>query len=486
MERDSVMHTLKILREGKDNVCQLEYKNQYYVIDLNRCMYLEVNKKLYDCITIIKSCKSIDTQAMNTYYFKELDFLIKAYEKNFLFVKSCITEKEAEYATLSFIPEHRCNFNCRYCFAKGGESYSDSKKNFEKLDIEKTLNCFFNIFSDISRYRIDFVSGGEPLLYFDAIKYTIEYAERFQINSGKRVQIWLCTNGSLLTKEIVHYLNKHNVSIGISIDGDELSHNANRIYHNGKGTYNDVIRGLQTVLSDEQVSTKMRHVWGLCVINEENCNLIEIVQHYKRVGILVAQMKVEWKSFDCNEEMQQFYDVMKDSYERFAHFLFEEYKNSRMEYFFMIINDNDQFGKILKRFMTGVYISRRCEAGRYKITVCPNGDIYPCYGFIGYDAMKLGNINQNKIDKELFRHVGVNDSEKCRECGVKYFCGGDCYYNTYLSSKSLGLPNELFCEFQRWLCEIGIWLICEMRKYNNEQYQKLEKEIIHCDKIRKQ
>lgn len=86
--------------------------------------------------------------------------------KRFLFNKMMINERQAEYVSLSFTPIHECDFACRYCFAQGGKTYCDQKKRFLDADIDKILDFFFTkIYPDAKRYRIDFVSGGEPLLF---------------------------------------------------------------------------------------------------------------------------------------------------------------------------------------------------------------------------------------------------------------------------------------------------------------------------------
>lgn len=54
-----------------------------------------------------------------------------------------------------------------------------------------------------------------------------------------------------------------------------------------------------------------------------------------------------------------------------------------IEYLLLILNDNDYFGKIIKRIILKEAYAFRCKAGRSKITVCPNGDIYPCDSFVG-------------------------------------------------------------------------------------------------------
>ena len=55
-----------------------------------------------------------------------------------------------------------------------------------------------------------------------------------------------CTNLTLLTPEIVEYLdNEPAIILGTSIDGDQITNDNNRVYANGKGTYADIVKGLK-------------------------------------------------------------------------------------------------------------------------------------------------------------------------------------------------------------------------------------------------
>lgn len=479
------MDDYQILNKGCKNICCLMHNNHYYMVDVYNCLQMEITENLYECIRKIKDKKSLDL--IQKYYPKEFSFLIEAIKKGILTAEASIDELPAEYANISFTPVHECNFSCRYCFAKGGNTYNDIEKDFTDEKIEKMLEFFFvEMFPDMQRYRIEFVSGGEPLLNTAAIQKTIECAERFQSSSNKSVQTWLCTNGSLLTKDFVRFLDKHNVSIGISIDGEKNAHDANRVYPNGQGTYDDVIKGLKTVLEDNQIGNRMKHIWGLSVINENNCDLIAIIEHYKSIGIKSAQMKIEWKENSNPKEAIKLYELYALAYEKLATFLLNQYNNNNIDYLLMIINDNDQFGKVLKKYITGTYTSRRCEAGRYKVAVCPNGDIYPCYGFIGIKDMKIGSVFENYINWELFKNADVKNNSKCSTCEIMHLCGGDCYYNSYINTRSINYPSDCYCYIQKKLCELGIWLLIEMRKANIILYEQLEKEIIHCDNIRRQ
>ena len=70
-------------------------------------------------------------------------------------------------------------------------------------------------------YHIDFVSGGEPLLNFDIIRQVKEISYILYKETNKPLEMWLCTNGTSFTPEILEFLDKNHINIGISIDGDK-------------------------------------------------------------------------------------------------------------------------------------------------------------------------------------------------------------------------------------------------------------------------
>jgi len=117
---------------------------------------------------------------------------------------------------LIYIITNKCNFSCLYCRTlKKEQSISEkiikeSLKLFRILDIDKVK--FF---------------GGEPLIEFEKLKMISKNL------APNKISLYLTTNGSLINKEIINWINENRINLNLSLDGSEL---ITRKYR--KGIYN--------------------------------------------------------------------------------------------------------------------------------------------------------------------------------------------------------------------------------------------------------
>src|SRR5690606_25600287 len=101
---------------------------------------------------------------------------------------------------------------------------------------------------DETRYSVVFF-GGEPLSNRPLIEHMVDYCERRFAEAGKQVEFIMTTNATLLTEEIVDWLNAHRFGLSVSIDGPKTVHDRNRITVGGQGTYDVVRRKASMLLS---------------------------------------------------------------------------------------------------------------------------------------------------------------------------------------------------------------------------------------------
>ncbi len=452
----------------KDNYYLFSYNQDFYMYNLTNGALVQLTKRIY---FIIK--KYLYGQVLNdeeNEYIEELICCGMISRKYYTIVKKNIFQNDVAY--LSFAPVYSCNFRCRYCFGNHGDCFGGVERAFTKENLLKMLSCFFyDFFPNAKQYRIDFVSGGEPLLGFPIIRETIEYCESISAQTGKNISIWLCTNASLLTDEIIEYLSAHNVSIGISLDGEKDDNDSNRVFADGRGTYDTVVKGIKLIQSNKNVSKKFKHIWGLCAATNENCDFVSIINHLYSLGFKSVQIRlVRSKGEYCIEKIVC-------EYKKLSKFLLATFKEKDLTFLRMIINDNDQFGQLIKRIILGSLVWQRCNAGINKMTICPDGTIYPCDSLVGYSDFIIGDLASKKVNLKFFEGITVDSIEQCKDCDIRYLCGGDCYYNSLMKNGDITHPDNEFCELQRSIINISLVLCLNMQTYDDNLYARLAKEI---------
>jgi uncharacterized protein len=133
-----------------------------------------------------------------------------------------------------------CNLRCTYCFYHGLDQATPVRMNdrlLEKLIIE----CL----NGLGR-PVQFVwHGGEPLLAgLPFYERAVELQER-HAPSGAVFRNVVQTNGTLLNDEWAEFFRRHTFRVGVSIDGGRASHDAYRTRRNGRGSFDQVVAGIQ-------------------------------------------------------------------------------------------------------------------------------------------------------------------------------------------------------------------------------------------------
>ena len=90
--------------------------------------------------------------------------------------------------------------------------------------------------------------GGEPLLRVAFIQEVVGWL-RDAIPANTTLSVRLQTNGTLLTARALDALVECDIRIGVSFDGTARSHDARRIYANGRGSHRQVAAGLRLLAS---------------------------------------------------------------------------------------------------------------------------------------------------------------------------------------------------------------------------------------------
>ncbi len=134
-----------------------------------------------------------------------------------------------------------CNINCRYC-------YLPERSNREQAS-RVVLDCILSqtLASQLLQEPITYVwHAGEPLAlppsyYHDAFSLARTINQQYRRAYTHSIQ----TNGMLITDEYVALFREFGVRLGVSLDGPAFVHDRQRVTRAGKGTHEQVMRGVR-------------------------------------------------------------------------------------------------------------------------------------------------------------------------------------------------------------------------------------------------
>jgi sulfatase maturation enzyme AslB (radical SAM superfamily) len=134
----------------------------------------------------------------------------------------------------------RCQLRCAYCPIKKGDadmSLAVARRGVDFLMRHRS-----------PRLRLDF-GGGEPLLNFDVVRETADYAARRARALGKDLSFYMVTNAIALDDEKLDWLARRRVLLELSLDGRRADHNRYKLaLKPGLDPYMTTRRGVERAL----------------------------------------------------------------------------------------------------------------------------------------------------------------------------------------------------------------------------------------------
>ncbi|CAA9890974.1 conserved hypothetical protein [Candidatus Methylobacter favarea] len=143
----------------------------------------------------------------------------------------------------------QCNINCGYCYVynMGDDSWVDMPNFISQDTIKAVSKELEELRKKQQRPFAIVLHGGEPLLLGTRRLETLLHSLRTAI--AEEYCISIQTNGILISDKILDLYSKFKTSISVSLDGHEITHNANRVGHQGEGTFHHVLKGIEKLKS---------------------------------------------------------------------------------------------------------------------------------------------------------------------------------------------------------------------------------------------
>ncbi len=440
---------------GKNFVLDVESGALHLVDDLTYEMLSHIKAKDFEdektainrlCLKLKQTEKEEILQRFN-----ELKFL---FEQKILFSEQNLEDykKIVEQSYIKAIclhVAHDCNLRCKYCFAATGDFNLGRKLmpyNISKLAIDFLIEKSGNR----RNLEVDFF-GGEPLLNFDVVKQTVEYAKKIEKEKNKNFRFTITTNGVLLDEEKINFINENMVNVVLSLDGRKMVNDKMRITENKKGSYDLILPKFKQLVS----SRKNKDYFVRGTFTRHNLDFAEDFkeiynQGFDNISIEPVVCEKE-KEYAIQEE-----DLPKifKEYEKLVEYIIKERKTNKKLNFFHYNLDFSQGPCIIKRL-------RGCGCGCEYLAISPEGDIYPCHQFVGEEKWKMGNLIEKQFNEKLkedFSKINLLNKKECLNCWAKYYCSGGCNANNFKYAKDMLRPYDLSCKMERKRVEAAIAL----------------------------
>lgn len=324
----------------------------------------------------------------------------------------------------------KCNLKCCYCYEK---NYIPVDMT---LDTALEVVCFIHekiVEKNVNEGYVQF-HGGEPVLNFEIIKFIMDELEK---KDNITFFYAMTTNVTLLEESMLPTILKiHNLSV--SIDGNESVHDFNRVFKNGKGTY-DIVEGNIRLLLQHKPELTAR----MTITPDTYKQVILSFQHIISLGVRNIEIELDFTRDDWTEEMLIEYE-------------------KEMKKIADFIREKKEQGIVIKMPIFEVAANRTtntvCSGGKTSFTIAPDGKVYPCIVSLFRDEFFLGKIgetlNENIVNN--IETIAQGENRVCFGCARYEYCNMTrCKIINYIYTGDYHVPSPIMCVNEHLKVKLG-------------------------------
>lgn len=327
--------------------------------------------------------------------------------------------------SITFVITQDCNLRCKYCYmtSKNQENIMSYETGKRAIDYFLTNSNLFTADAVV----LEFI-GGEPLLEIDLMDRLTDY---FKLRAYELDHKWftffrvsISTNGILYsTEKVQKYIKKNagKVSIGITIDGTKEKNDLQRVYPDGSGTYEDIVKNVSLWKKQFPGATTK-----VTIGHDDLPYIKESIIHLWNLGLKEVPANVVFE--DVWEEGDDiiFYNQLRE----LADYIIEN--NMWLEY------NTSLFSQGIGYPLSEEELRKNSCGTGTMIAVDARGNLYPCIRFMDYSLNNekgyvTGNIydgiNREKLRPFYALNVKNQSDEECINCDVASGCQWCTGYN---------------------------------------------------------
>jgi uncharacterized protein len=303
-----------------------------------------------------------------------------------------------------------CNLDCAYCYLeRTNEMLSPETGHAAVEAVFRTA-----IANGFRAVKLKY-AGGEPTLNFPLILQLHNQARMLSEHYELELDEVILSNGVKWTPEMVSAVCAHGIRVAISLDGIGPTHDAQRTFADGSGSFTNVAH---TILSLSEQGA-IPHI-SVTITEESAEGLPE----------LIAWLLERSLPFSLN--------FCRRSKRSAPAKLSEKRIISAMRIAFKVIEANlphrSLSGSLLDRGSLIAPHRYPCAVGRHYLVIDHHGCVAKCQMQIAqavttiYDADPLGPVRADQIS---IQNPSVDEKEGCHDCEWRYWCAGGCPFVAY-------------------------------------------------------
>lgn len=331
-----------------------------------------------------------------------------------------------------------CNLACSYCFESNkGKDYMPKEM---ALDI---LKATYNPVDPMAGIFTLNMFGGEPLMNWDTFKAVCDYV----LENNLKIRITATTNLTLLTDEMIDYIDELSIPVLVSVDGIKEVHDKHRC-----NSFDKVIENMKKLI-DRDLGYLIEA--RMTVAPDTAKYMYESVKMLVDLGINnIANVPAS----DLDWDAQSIQDY-KDNYEKILDMYIDILNDETNKRNISLYKVDQALNLALEPIKEDTSM---CNIGNPRwVIVDWKGDIWPCPDYPTTDnvdliAGKIGNfytgVDETKVDPKPM--VATYELERCKGCEAISICKSGCPYENYTKNGKFNEPTIGYCTLQKAFVEI--------------------------------
>ena len=134
------------------------------------------------------------------------------------------------------------------------------------------------------------------------------------------------------------------------------------------------------------------------------------------------------------------------------------------------------FDYVLGKLLRPAPTHTQCGAGGGYVAVTPDGELFPCFELVVEKENCIGSLAEgfDPAKRRRFQRMHADARTGCRDCWLRYHCGGGCHAFNIRYNRDIHLPYRPYCEFARHRFELAAWILSEIAARGPRALKRLQ------------